>query len=60
MNYPGISIEGAILSPDVLDRLDNIQGNLIFQEPMMLLKLRLKLDYEKKNVYGDQTCSDLS
>jgi hypothetical protein len=28
MNYPGIRIEGAILSPDILDHLDDIQGAL--------------------------------
>ena len=26
MNYPSIRIEGAILSPDILDRLDEAQG----------------------------------
>jgi len=26
MNYPGIRIEGAILSPDILDRLDELPG----------------------------------
>jgi hypothetical protein len=26
MNYPGIRIEGAILSPDMLDRLDDVHG----------------------------------
>ncbi len=26
MNYPGIRIEGSILSPDMLDRLDDAQG----------------------------------